>query len=118
MLFFWMFHWFPHLHKPTITTGDIHLFGVKLTQDKAIRCEDLEFIADQSNNLSQSPKGDDSSVVAGAWPIACHRYYMPSLRKRLARMIQPRARERAPAFLSQGHAMGLSLLSPSRLRHG
>jgi hypothetical protein len=106
MLFLLMFCWFPHLRKPTITTDDIHLFGVKLTQGKAIRFEDLEFIIDQSNNLSQSPKGDDSSAVAGAWPTVCHHHYMPSLRKRLARMIRPRARERAPAFLSQGHAMG------------
>jgi hypothetical protein len=41
------------------------LFGVKLTQDKAIHFEDLEFIADRSDNLSLSPEGGDSSAVVG-----------------------------------------------------
>jgi hypothetical protein len=39
------------------------LFGVKLTQDKAIHFEDIEFIADRTDNLSLSPEGPDSGVV-------------------------------------------------------
>jgi hypothetical protein len=44
------------------------LFSIKLTQDKAIHFEDIEFTADHSNNLSLATKGDNSGIVA--WGMA------------------------------------------------
>jgi hypothetical protein len=41
------------------------LFGVELTPDGGIRFEDLEFIANHFDNLSPSPKEDDSSTIVG-----------------------------------------------------
>jgi hypothetical protein len=60
-----MFRWFPHLCKPTVDTGDIHLFEVKLTKYEAIHIEDLEFTANHSNILSLSPMGDDFGAIVG-----------------------------------------------------
>jgi hypothetical protein len=41
------------------------LFGVELTQDKAIHFKDLEFITDHLDNLHLLPEGDNSSTVIG-----------------------------------------------------
>jgi hypothetical protein len=79
VLFLWTFRWFI-LRKPTVSTGDIYLFDVKLTPDGGIRFEDLEFIVDHFKNLSISPEGDDSDAVIGAWLIAGHHRCMPSSR--------------------------------------
>jgi hypothetical protein len=52
-----MFWWFHHPCKPTIPAGDIYLLNVKLTPDKVIHFEDLEFIIDRSDNSSLTPEG-------------------------------------------------------------
>jgi hypothetical protein len=61
-----MFYWFQYLYKPTVVAGDVFLFHVKLTQDKAILYEDLEFIADHSDNLNSTlERGAFDAVVRG-----------------------------------------------------
>jgi hypothetical protein len=52
-----------------MATGNIRLFGIKVTQDDAIHLEDLMFITDSSDNLCLTTEGegggDSDAVVRG-----------------------------------------------------
>jgi hypothetical protein len=52
-----------------MATGNIHLFGIKVTQDDAIPLEDLMFITNSSDNLCLTTEGegggDSGAVVRG-----------------------------------------------------
>jgi hypothetical protein len=41
-----------------MATGNIRLFGIKVTQDDAIHLEDLMFITDSSDNLCLTTEGE------------------------------------------------------------
>jgi hypothetical protein len=47
-----------------MATGNIRLFGIKVTQDDAIPLEDLMFITNSSDNLCLTTEGEGGGTPA------------------------------------------------------
>jgi hypothetical protein len=52
-----------HLPQPMVGTDGSNLFDNEFTWDETVCFRNLEFIADRFDNLSFSPKGNDSGAV-------------------------------------------------------